>query len=234
MLINTVQLNKFLLVIALIISPTTPAFAGKLSITHGSEYEVVESGDDEWKHKLGLKYGFNDRWQLSIKGEADNEESREYEYDETEVKLKYNLWKSGDFKTSIEGGYEFDHTSGADAVLLNTQAKYGPKPWKYDIKAKLKHEVGDNRNNGLDVEIETKTAYELENDVVVGIKYDADFGRVTDNTGFDEQEHLLGPFVDFSIPLPNDKKLGTKLSYSAGLSDASPIHTFKYDLGYKF
>jgi hypothetical protein len=70
----------------------------------------------------------------------------------------------------------------------------------------------------------------------VGFEYNADFGELDQSLGYKQQDHRIGPVVqfDFENPAKNIDEVELLVGVLAGISDAAPDATLRWNLEFKF
>lgn len=195
----------------------------------------VEWGDndDVWRNKIDLEHGLTAHFKVGIAADIRKYEGETIDYTKTELKATYRF--TGDessLQAAAQGKYEFNHVGDADEMqaklLLRGQA-YG-----LDHKANLalSHEIGDESEDGVSVDAAWGSYYDMGT-YDIGAEYYADFGNLSDDNDFSEQEHHIGPVIGFDIPL-GQQIVGARLGYLVGLTDESADHVIKYELGTDF
>lgn len=207
---------------------------GNLQIENNGQFGFDdEDGGDSWEHGIDFEYGLTDRVMVELSGKVEKPEDEDAEYEATEIKVNYKMTGEESFlNTGFEVGYGMNHLGGADSVgfELRTQKKYGQ--WDQRFNIGTDHEVGEDSESGLSLDIEAGSYYDF-GEYKLGLEYFADFGRLKDNLSYSEQDHLLGPVVNFSVPVMG-KAVNTQLGYLAGISDAATDHNIKYVIEVNF
>lgn len=214
-------------------SVSSPNIVENMQIENKGSYQFDDDQNSRWQNKTEFDYGLTDRIELTLEGEIEKRENESVEYKATAFKAKYKL--TGDeyyLKSAIQVGYGINHLGDADdvGVKLNVQKTYGQ--WDQRANFDFGHEVGEGSESGIDAALKLGSYYKFDG-YKLGGEYYADFGRLKDLSGFEDQEHHIGPVVAFDIPVAQTV-IGAKLGYLAGLSDASADHVIKYELEYEF
>ncbi len=219
-----------------------PAFAQKSVPTFEEEnsrwslnYEGEVEFDDQnqWKNTLDITYAFTDRMEVTFGGDFLKEEGRSLEYEVSKIEMAYQLtdaqyW----FQSALEAGYEMNHLGDADKVEVKAVLEKSLGLWDHEFEASFEHEVGDKKQSGVGAGIELKTSYNFER-YALGGEYHADFGLLKDHNDYGEQEHHIGPTVNFTIPMAG-YEVDTTLGYFAGISSAAVDNIVKYEFGIAF
>ena len=200
---------------------------------HGS-FQWGDDDNDAWIHDIEGKYGINNHFSVGIGAEISKFEGDNLDYESTELTAKYRF--TGDessLQAAVEGGYIINHDSGA-ADEIEAKLLLAGSAYNLDHKANLilSHEVGSDSESGIGAAIAWGSYYDMGK-LNVGGEYYGDFGNLSDNNGWDDQEHHIGPVVGFNVPV-GQKVFDAKLGYLVGLSDASSDNVVKYEMNTEF
>lgn len=233
-------MKKILLATSLLAFVALPAHAASKYISSPNVDEgfslknrgSVEWDNDEdslWVNKIDGEYGINNHFKVGIAADIIKLEDDSMEYAGTDLKATYRFTEdASSLQAAIQGGYKMDHLGGADEVeakLLLAGSAYG-----LDHKANvaLSHEVGKDSESGLGASVAWGSYYDMGR-VNVGGEYYGDFNNLSDNDGFSDQEHHIGPVVGFDVPI-GQRTIGARLGYLVGLSDAAHDNVVKYEM----
>ncbi len=198
-----------------------------------SDAEKTSSQNERLRLRTHIDYGVTDYYALRLifatdKRKGDNMEAEglsienrfyllhadEYGFD-FGIRLKYTL-KDGDKKP--------------DSAGLGFYQQIPLDQWKVRFNETISHEIGEDSEDGISVEIRSQAMYSLENKMSVGIESFNDFGNLNDQSGYNAQSHTIGPVIKGKIF--ND--IGYETGYRAGISDGAPDHSFKLFLSKSF
>ncbi|MEM8833444.1 MAG: hypothetical protein AAGB32_02770 [Pseudomonadota bacterium] len=234
---------KFLIILAFVLfTPLTAEAVSKrvsspnvskgLAMDNRGSFASDETGNDDFRHNLQFKYGITDNFRISVDTDYRKRGGSDAEFSNSDIEFRYKFIREENVGVSYSGGYEFNHSGDADGVFTSFQGEYKLGPWKHQANIGIDADVGDEAASGFNYDFRSGHYYKLQ-EIELGLEYFADFGNWKDGNRFEEQEHHLGPVVNFNIPV-GEKKIKAVLGYAAGLTDASDDHIFKYEFGYKF
>jgi hypothetical protein len=201
-------------------------------------WEVDNSGhfawdddlDSAWVNKTDLEYGINNHFRVGITGTIQKIEGDSLDYAETELEAAWRF--TGDessLQAAVQGEYAFNHEGGPDELgvtLLLAGSAYG---LDHVANIGVSHEVGDDADGGIGADFSWGSYYDMGT-WDIGGEYYADFGNLSDNNSWSEQEHHLGPVVGFSVPISEQRVIDARVGYLLGLSKASHDSVLKYEM----
>ncbi len=205
---------------------------GELAIDLRGSFETGEDDPDALRHNTQITYGLTERLRISTDTDFRKTAGKDAEFDNTDLEFRYNFFHTENLRAAFGGGYEFSHVGDNNEIGLSFQGEYRSNQWKHQANLGFEREVGGGGNKGVDFALRTGHYYDLGT-VEPGIEYFFDYGNLTDNNGFKEQEHHIGPVLNFDINV-GDVEFGGVLGYLAGLSNGSADHVFKYEFEYAF
>jgi|GEM_PF-6829735 len=211
---------------------SSPNVSQGLAADIRGSYAFDEEGDDDFRNNIQFKYGLNDKFRISFDTDFRKKAGEGGDLTNSDIEFRYNFFRNNNAALAFSGGYEFNHVGNPDAIFTSMQGEYKAGRWKHQANIGIDTEVGDGAGDGFDYDFRSGHYYKLET-VEIGVEYFGDFGNSDDGNSFDEQEHNIGPVVNFSIPV-GQKEVKAVLGYAVGLTDASDEHLFKYEFGYKF
>lgn len=95
--------------------------------------------------------------------------------------------------------------------------------WDFRINQIFAYEIGEGSGGGLGIDTRLQASYHYAEHHRAGIESFSDFGYGSRSSGFDTQNHTVGPVFAGEIT----EKLSYEAGYRYGLSDAAADHTFK-------
>lgn len=210
--------------------------AGELEFELRSGYKVDDDEDVSGaeKHKLAVGYGVNDRWFTEIYAiiEKEGAEGSEYDLSDIEWANRFQLTEQGQYFVDVglyvayEAGLHSDSTDKIETQLL--LAKDLGKFTNY-ANIELKRQVGENANNDTNLELKWSTRYRLNEMFMPGFEIYSELGALGEETGFEEQEHQIGPVIYGKLP----HNLAYEIGYLFGASSAAPDGEAKLILEYE-
>lgn len=205
---------------------------GELALDLRGSFETGEDDPDALQHNTQITYGLTERLRISADTDFRKTAGRDAEFDNTDLEFRYNFYQTENLRAAFGGAYEFSHVGDNNEIGVSFQGEYRLNQWKHQANLGFEREVGGGAAKGMDFALRTGHYYDLGK-VEPGIEYFFDYGNLTDNNGFEEQEHHIGPVINFDINVGEVEFSGV-LGYLAGLSNGSADHVFKYEFGYEF
>ena len=205
---------------------------GKLVLNNRIVFSEKD-GNHKWDMKNRFQYGVSDRWALTFAGEFEKQEDQSAKMDKVEFRAMYLMTDKMSFaETALRGVYDVGLIGNSDSVGLEFIGRKKVDKWSYLFNLDTAHDVGENANDGVDLDL-AFAAYHSFGDFRLGGEYYWDFGNLKNNNGYSEQSHQLGPAIVFDPPFLGE---GVKMeaAYFAGISDAAKDHTLKYELDITF
>lgn len=218
-------------------SPQVDKGAKEIELT--GKYEIEEHGEDEyeWENELELEYGLTEKILLELEAEVKKEHGEDTEYEKTAIGIRYELSEPGEWlvDTAVEAGYAFSGTGDADKAKLELLLKKYLGDIEVLSNIELAREVGEDAENGVELEAALGGYYDFSEFLNVGVEYFADFGNLSDGNGYSEQKHAIGPIIGSEIHLPGAlREIEFKLGYYQGISKAAADGTIKYEIELEF
>ncbi len=192
-----------------------------------------DDGDITVDSNVEYKHSFTDKISAALEAEFKKRQDDSVEFEATELKVNYQLTGKEAFMVSgIRAFYKMDHLGDEDNIgtKIMLQKSYGSIRHRANIE--FGHEVGEKSRHGVSAEAGFGSFYKFDG-YMVGGEYLVDFGKLRDKLDYEEQEHQIGPYFEFSFPVAQ-QKVKMKTAYYAGVSSAADDSTFKYKLEMKF
>lgn len=204
-------------------------------------HDAGSSADKRFQMHQHLDYGFNDWYAIRLvttqdKRNNDNIEHRAITF-ENRIQLierRVHGWDGG--IRLIYGHSDGDKTPHELDVRFMAQVPFGMNDdWEFRHNTVLEHDIGSDSRRGIALEFRNQITKAIDTpdflkSLRVGLEMFNDFGRLRDTTGFDSQDHQLGPVIKASF----HHGLYLQTGYRTGLSDEGTDHLVKLFIGKKF
>lgn len=202
---------------------------GKAEIEWRGGYEDMEDGDDVWKTRNQISYGFTDFYDLKVSLDTRHSDGED-EFTDIDFENKFQLTPRGEYFVDL--GVRLDYTlaldGGADGIgaeiLLGKQAG----AYKNLANLEVEREVGEDSSDDWGYGLSYAVSREVNEQIALGLEWYSDFGDFED--GWDEQSHQAGPVIYGAAPLGLEYEAGI----FAGLSDGAPDAEAKLVISYEF
>lgn len=208
---------------------------GELEIEYRPSVTFDDDGakDNEQKHLLGIGYGVSEWWFTELYAEWEREagpgEGTVFEAFEWEN--RFQITNPGehwaDFGLLVEYVRK-DSGSSSDKIELGFL--FAKEFGKFDAAYNLvfEREIGSGASDDVELAQAFQLKYRLDPAFEPGVEVFSEFGAIDNISGFDEQEHYIGPVAIGVLPLGVG---GTKVKYNAGylfgVSDEAADGVFK-------
>lgn len=206
----------------------------EFEIRSGYKVDADEEVSDTEKHKFAVGYGVTDRWFTEIYAivEKDGAKGSEYDLSDVEWENRFQLTEQGQYfvDVGLYAAYEVglhggSHNKVETQLLL---AKDMGNVTNY-ANIELNRQVGENSNDKTNLELKWSSRYRLNKMFTPGFEVYSELGAFGDATGFEEQEHQIGPALYGKLP----HGIAYEAGYLFGASQAAPDGEAKVILEYE-
>ncbi len=222
---------------------TSKVDAGALSIEQRMGYTLdtpQESDHKRFRMRQHLDYGWSDWYATRFVVEQDRRHADNLEHYSVSIENRFQLfeknsdgWDGG--IRLIYGQRDGDKTPNEIDIRLMAQVPFGDGyEWRHN--SVFEHDIGENAQSGI--------AFELRNQITaptpiksnyikslrLGVEMFNDFGRLKELSGYDNQDHQIGPVAKIKL----DHGVYIQTGYRKGISQSSTDHLFKFFIGKDF
>jgi len=223
---------------------TSKVDRGAFSIENRVGYSLETLGNSNHKRfraRQHVDYGWNDWYATRVVIEQNKLQNDNLEHASVTLENRFQLfekkshgWDGGvrliyGHRDGDKTPHEIDFRLMAGVPFANT--------WEWRHNTVLEHDVGENSTPGLQLEFRNQITNKIDinnsdyvKSVRVGGEIFNDFGRLNSLSGYENQDHQIGPVA--KINFHNGAYLQT--GYRAGISRDSADHLFKMFIGKKF
>ena len=200
---------------------------------------VIDDDDDKdgsQRHVFELEYGVTDWWKTAFVSRLDKPGDGTLRYDSTAWE---NIFELTDEESSWLGSglYLEYKLADEDDVADKLEAKLLlEKTWSglvNTLNLVFEKEVGEHREESVEFEYAWRTKKEIGHEMALGIEAFGELGEIKNTHSLEDQEHIIGPVFYHEVELA-DFELEYNLGWLAGLTDASPDNTFRWQLEFEF
>lgn len=205
-----------------------------------TEDDSSSSNDDRTRMRQHIDYGFNDWYALRVITLQDKRKNDSFEHQAFTVENRFQLIEKREH--GWDGGIRLIYThSDGDKTPHEAEVRFLAQVpfsdgWEFRHNTMLEHDIGENSDDGFLLEFRTQVIKELDvtlphfNSLDLGVEMFNDFGRLSELSGYERQDHQIGPVLKASF----DNGLYFQTGYRAGISKDAANYVFKFALGRKF
>lgn len=221
----------------------TAVTEGRTEIDYRMGYTTDDQGqpdDGRFQMRQHLDHGFTDWYAMRFVAVQDERHDDNMEHRLLRWEHRFHLIKQKDF--GWDGGlrFRYDQSDGDKApneihFRLLADIPFAER-WNYRHNTILEHDVGENSRAGLTLELRHQITYQfdLPDPLITQLRMGVDvfngFGHLRDLSGYEEQNHQIGPVMKFSLA----HGLASEISYRAGISSEATDNLFKFTLAKRF
>lgn len=198
------------------------------------------SDDRRLRMRQHFDYGFNDWYALRLITAQDKRDGDNLEHQAVTIENRFQLIEKRDY--GWDGGIRLIYAqSDGDKTPHEIEMRFLAqvpiaKHWEFRHNTMIEHNIGNDAENGLLLEFRHQLMREIEaphhslKSFDVGVEMFNDFGRLSELSGYSDQDHQFGPVIKGTFT--ND--LFFQTGYRAGISNGSANHVFSLAIGKKF
>lgn len=156
------------------------------------------SKDNARQHKLELKYGLTEWWELEVAGKWENTPHRGNDYTVTDIETKLRFTEPGDYWIDVGADFTYNIGHGygrADNVSAKLLLQHNHGDFQHTLNAHLARDIGDYRADDAALDIAWRTTYPLGDNLRIGAEYYGDLGDLDSIPDYSGQAHRIGPSV---------------------------------------
>lgn len=205
----------FLLLSFLIIFIAAPAAAQNTSGVHSPvvneghksfEYRLGFSLDDEgedfrMKHRFHYQQSINGDFRWRVIGQTRKSSDSDFDLDFLRAELLWELTEDDDvYKTGLRFDGRVRDDNRPEQFAVNWIHRYS-LPGGWDLRGILigTKQTGDNARDGIGLESRARIARKIASGQTIGIDMFSSYGYTGNIGNFNEQEHVISPFISTKI-----------------------------------
>lgn len=205
-----------------------------------TEDDVTSSSNKRFRMRQHIDHGFNDWYAFRLLVAQDKRRNDNLEHQSFTVENRFQLIEARDY--GWDGGFRlsYSHSDGDKTpheleVRLVAETDIAEK-WNFRHNTVIEHDVGADSEDGASVELRHRFIRKMDTDIPyvkswkLGVDMFNDLGRLRDLSGYDNQDHQIGPVASFAF----DHGFAIQTTYRAGISSESVDNTFGLFLKKKF
>ncbi|MCB1783506.1 MAG: hypothetical protein KDI13_05870 [Alphaproteobacteria bacterium] len=207
---------------------------GELEIESKSTYDFDDNSDVDgaWQQKLGVGYGFTNRWFSEIYGEIehDGESGANTNFSAIEWENRFQLTEQGQYWLDLGALAEVEYNTqdGPHKVEGKVLLAKDTGPLTHLANIGMEHEFGPHSGDDTEFSLSWSSRYRYSPEFEPGFEIYNEFGSLSDGSDFDDEEHQVGPVAYGTIgPISYD------VGYLFGVSDGAPDGALKLNLEYE-
>ncbi|OGT76812.1 MAG: hypothetical protein A2W76_02320 [Gammaproteobacteria bacterium RIFCSPLOWO2_12_47_11] len=192
--------------------------------------------DGSQRHVFELEYGVTDWWKTAFVARLNKPGDGTLRYDSTAWENIIQLTEKGKYWLDAGLYLEYklaDESSVADKFetkLLFEKPAFG---FRHTLNLVFEKEVGEHSKESVEFEYAWRTTKEIAEEIALGIEAFGGVGEIRNTKSLEDQEHRLGPVFYHEVEI-GGMKIDYNLAWLFGLTDASPDHTFRWQLEFEF
>ncbi len=200
---------------------------------------VIDDDDDKdgsQRHVFELEYGVTDWWKTALVSRLDKPGDGTLRYDSTAWE---NIFEFTDEKTSWLGSglyleYKLaDEDDVADKFETKLLLEKTFSDFINTLNLVFEKEVGEHSEESVEFEYAWRTKKSIGHEMALGVEAFGELGEIKNTHSLEDQEHIIGPVFYHEVEL-GGLELEYNIGWLAGLTDASPDHTFRWQLEFEF
>lgn len=192
--------------------------------------------DGGYSHVAELEYGVTDWWQTALVSRMSDPANGTFRYDSTAWENIVELTEGRDLWLDAGLYLEYavaDEPGVADKIETKLLLEKKLSRFVHTLNLIFEKEVGEYREESVEFGYAWRTQWLLNDDISIGFEAFGETGEIQNTPSLEKQEHLIGPVFYHEVHL-GDLKLDYNLAWLAGLTDASPDHTLRWQLEFEF
>lgn len=198
-----------------------------------SEADDSSSQDERLRTRIHIDHGFTDYYAARIVASQDKRKGDSYEHEGLKIENRFYLLKPEDygFGFGVRANYTFkDGDKKSDSVELGLYELVPINDYELRLQQSFTHGVGEDTNDGINAEARFQITRPLNDNHKLGLESFHSFGNLTNQSGYENQSHTIGPVLKGKI----FGHYGYQTGYRVGISDAAPDHSVKFFLNRSF
>jgi hypothetical protein len=206
---------------------------GETEIEFRGGYRTFDGGPDEYATVLDLGYAFTNRWKSELVLEYADEEGLGGRLEAAEWENLIVLTEQGKHWVDVGLLIEYEHSfaDGPDELKIGPLFEKEIGPTIADLNLIFAHEVGRDASDETELDYAWQVKWRGNEALEFGLQGIGGFGTLS-NFG-EEDSHSIGPALFGVQRLKNGNKLGYDAAILAGVNEAAPDLTFRFQLEYE-
>lgn len=194
-----------------------------------------DSGGSQ-RHVFELEYGVTDWWKTALISRLDRPGEGSLEYDSTAWENIFQLTEKGRYWLDAGFYLEYklaDENDTPDILETRILLEKQISAFLNTLNLNFEKEIGNNSDNALESGYAWRTKTEIGHDMGLGFEAFGELGELENIKDLKDQEHRIGPVFYHEIDL-GGLVVDYNLAWLFGLTQASPDHTFRWQLEFEF
>ena len=197
-----------------------------------NEDDDSSSSDKRFRMREHVDYGFNDWYALRILTAQDKREGDNLEHQSFTIENRFQLIEKKDY--GWDGGFRLsysqsdgDKTPHEVELRLVAETAINDK-WTIKHNTVIEHDIGEDSVAGISVELRHRLTRKFQSSLPyvksfeLGLDMFNDFGNLRELSGYEEQDHQLGPVVKVSF----DNGFSVQSTYRTAISSEGVDDTY--------
>ncbi len=197
-----------------------------------SEGDESSSSDGRFQSRIHFDYGVTDSYAARIIFAQDARKNDNYEHAAITFENRFYVLRKDEsgFDFGVRAAYSMkDGDKKPDNVAVEFIEVLPWQDWEIRLNQFLKHDIGEDRRAGLSFESRLQATTKISDTHRLGFESFNDFGKFRDLSGYDNQNHTIGPVLKGKIG-----SYSYEAGYRAGISKSAIDHGVKFFISKKF
>lgn len=209
-------------------SPNVKAGATAVEWRLGFGEDDEDAGQDQRvRTRVHIDHGFTDTYAARLVYNMDRRKGDNLEYSGLSLQNRFYLMRAEDY--GFDAGLRINYTLAdgdkkPDTLSVRFYQLVPMDKWELRFNQVFDHEVGEDREKGLQAEWRTQLTYGVSESVRMGLDAFHTFGNLEEQSGYSNQEHAIGPVVKAKF----GSGISMEAAYRLGISDAAPDQTVTF------
>jgi hypothetical protein len=194
---------------------------GHKSFQYRLGFSLDDEGEDfRMKHRFHYQQSLNGDFRWRVIGQTRKSNDSDFDLDFLRAEL---LWELSDDEDVYKTGLRFDgrvrDDNRPEQFAVNWTNRYS-LPGGWDLRGILiaTKQTGDNARDGIGLESRARLARKISSGQTLGVDVFSTYGYTGNIGGFDEQRHVISPFISTKISKDVTLFGGPQI----GISEAAP------------
>jgi hypothetical protein len=211
---------------------------GELALETRGNTTIDDDNDQDGsqRHVFELEYGVTDWWKTALVARLNKPGDGTLRYDSTAWENIIQL--TGKDKYWLDAGvyleYKLADESGVadkfETKILLEKPAFG---FRHTLNLTFEKEVGKYSDESVEFEYAWRTKKDFAHEIALGIEAFGGLGEIRNTKSLEDQEHRLGPVLYHETEI-SGLTIDYNLAWLFGLTDASPDHTFRWQVEFEF
>lgn len=215
-------------------SPTVSKGRTAVEVRTGYSTADENSGEDErFRSRIHIDHGFTDYYAARLIVSQDKRKNDSYEHDSVSFENRFYFLKADQYGFDMGSKINLTIKDGdkkPNGLAVQFYERIPLDQWEIRLGQLFDRDIGADAEEGINAALRMQATYGINESYRIGLESFSDFGNLSDNDSFEEQNHTFGPVLKGKL----DDGYFFETGYRAGLSESAPDHSFKFFMGRNF